>query len=281
MSGTQSLSTTTVPKLSVLLPTYNNAAYIRPTLESIKWADEILVVDSYSTDATVDICREYGARILQHEYIQSAKQKNWAIPQCAHEWVLQMDTDEVLEGGARGEIERALAEAAPTTHAFRLPRKNQILGEWVAAGGVYPDYQTRLFRREAGRFEDKEVHAHVVLAGEVGTLRHHILHDGMTSLSNQLRNLDRYTRYQADEYRKREKRFHWYQLVMRPFGVFGYYFLWRGGFRAGYRGFFLAALSASFDFWAHAKLWEIETFSLRASPTGKSETRPRDAGPQA
>ena len=74
-------------KLSVLLPTFNNAEIIRPTLESIRWVDEILVVDSFSTDSTLDICREYGARIIQHEYIQSAKQKNWAIPQCAHEWV--------------------------------------------------------------------------------------------------------------------------------------------------------------------------------------------------
>src|SRR3989449_11146752 len=95
-------------KLSVLLPTFNNAAIVRAALESIRWADEILVVDSFSTDNTLDICREYGARIIQHEYIQSAKQKNWAIPQCANEWVLQIDTDEVLEPGLREEIEAVL-----------------------------------------------------------------------------------------------------------------------------------------------------------------------------
>lgn len=252
--------------LSILLPTYNNAAYIRPTLESIKWADEILVVDSYSTDATLDICREYGARILQHEYVQSAKQKNWAAPQCAHEWILQMDTDEALETGAQAEIQYAIASAPADVHAFRLPRKNHVLGEWVKVCNIYPDYQTRLFRRDQGRWQDKEVHAHVEVSGRVETLQYHILHYGMKSLSNQLRNMDRYSRYQADELKKRGRRFRWTQLVFRPFAIFGYNFFWRRGFTAGYRGFLISAINTTFDFWAHAKLWELEKFNLPASP---------------
>src|SRR5712692_7793623 len=123
--------------ISVLLPTYNCAAIVRATLESIKWADEILVVDSFSTDGTLEICREYGARIIQHEYIQSAKQKNWAIPQCAHEWVLQVDTDEVLEPGLREEIASALAGAPAGTDGFQIPFKHHILGEWVRVCGLY------------------------------------------------------------------------------------------------------------------------------------------------
>jgi glycosyltransferase involved in cell wall biosynthesis len=253
-------------KLSILLPTFNNAAYIRPTLESIQWADEILVVDSFSADATLDICREYNARIIQHEYIQSAKQKNWAAPQCAHEWVLQMDTDEVLEEGAQAEIQNAIAHAPDDVHAFRLPRKNHILGEWVKVSNLYPDYQTRLFRRDFGKWQDKEVHAHVEVSGRVETLQHHILHYGMKSISNQLRNLDRYSRYQADELKKRGKKFSWTQITLRPFAIFAYYFFWTRGFTAGYRGLLIAAVNTTFDFWAHAKLWELETFDLPASP---------------
>src|SRR5882724_1566026 len=117
-------------KISVLLPTFNNAEIIRATLESIQWADEILVVDSFSTDNTLDICREYGARVIQHEYIQSAKQKNWAIPQCAHEWVLQIDSDEILEPGLREEIETELDNPHSGVDAFRLPSKHHILGQW-------------------------------------------------------------------------------------------------------------------------------------------------------
>ena len=253
-------------KISILLPTFNSAAQVRPTLESVKWADEILVVDSFSSDGTLALCREYGARIIQHEYIQSAKQKNWAIPQCAHEWILQIDTDEILEPGGSAEIITVLTNAAADTHAFRLPRKNHILGQWLTVGNLYPDYQTRLFRRDLARFEDKQVHAHVRVPGRVSTLQHHLLHYGMKSISNQLRNLDRYSRYQADELKKRGKKFHWHQLALRPIAVFGYYFFWKRGFVAGYRGWLVAALSASFDFWAHAKLWELEAFQLDASP---------------
>src|SRR5882724_5135142 len=253
-------------KISVLLPTFNNAEIIRATLESIQWADEILVVDSFSTDSTLDICREYGARIIQHEYIQSSKQKNWAIPQCAHEWVLQIDTDEVLEAGAKEEILTRTAAAPPEVHAFALPRKNHVLGKWISTANLYPDLQTRVFRRDVGRFEDKEVHAHVSVPGKIEVLEHNVLHYGMTSISKQLSNIDRYSRYQADELRKRGKQFTWTQLVVRPLAVFGYYYFRKLGFTAGYRGLLIATLNATHDFWAHAKLWELEVSELANVP---------------
>ena len=253
-------------KISVLLPTFNNAEIIRATLESIQWADEILVVDSFSTDSTLDICREYGARIIQHEYIQSSKQKNWAIPQCAHEWVLQIDTDEVLEAGAKEEILTRTAAAPPEVHAFALPRKNHVLGKWISTANLYPDLQTRVFRRDVGRFEDKEVHAHVFVPGKIEVLEHNVLHYGMTSISKQLSNIDRYSRYQADELRKRGKRFRWTQLILRPPAVFAYYYFRKLGFTAGYRGLLIATLNATHDFWAHAKLWELEVSELANVP---------------
>src|SRR5579885_3327496 len=98
--------------ISALLPTFNSAKTVRRTLESIKWVDEILVVDSYSSDETLDICREYGARIIQHEYINSSKQKNWALPQCQNECVLEIDSDEVLSEGLIEEIKQAVATAS-------------------------------------------------------------------------------------------------------------------------------------------------------------------------
>jgi len=253
-------------KLSVLLPTFNNAGIIRATLDSISWVDEILVVDSFSTDNTLDICREYGARILQHEYEQSAKQKNWAIPQCAHDWVFQIDSDEVLEPGLREEIEAVLENPPAGVNGFRINFKHHVLDQWVRVCGLYPEYHLRLFRRDAGRFEDKEVHAHVQVPGEVGTLQRHMLHFGMTSLSKQLSNLDRYSRYQADELRKRGKRFSWSQVVLRPPAVFGYHYFWKRGFLAGYRGLWLAAITMTSDFWVHAKLWELEALNLPSSP---------------
>lgn len=253
-------------KISVLLPTGNSEKIVRDCLEAIKWTDEILVVDSYSTDHTLDICREYGARVVQHDYVQSAKQKNWAIPQCAHEWVLQVDTDEILEPGLREEIEQILSNPPADVDGYQMPFKHHILGEWVRVVGLYPEYHLRLFRKSVGRFNDKEVHARVEVPGRVLTTRHHILHYGMTSISKQLGNVDRYSRYQADELKKRGKQFHWTQLAFRPFAIFAYHYFGQRGFTAGYRGFLLSALDATFDFWTYAKLWEMESLNLKTSP---------------
>jgi glycosyltransferase involved in cell wall biosynthesis len=254
------------PRISILLPTFNNAASVRETLESVKWADEILVVDSFSTDSTLEICTEYSARIIQHEYINSAKQKNWALPKCANEWVLQIDTDEVLEPGAPEEIEQALNSIEPQVEAFRLPRKNHVLGRWVRRAGIYPDYQTRLFRRDAGRWTEREVHAHVDVAGETRTLQHHILHFGMPNISKQLRNLDRYTRYEADELRKQGVSFGWTRATIRPCLVFAKRYIWDRGFLEGWRGFIVCAYLAIYSFLTQAKLWEMEELGLEQSP---------------
>jgi len=253
-------------KLSVLIPTYNCEGIIRECLESVKWANEIVIVDSFSTDGTVDICREYTDRVLQHEFLGHARQKNWAIPRCSHEWVLQLDSDERLEPGLKDEIQALLAAPPEGVDAFRIPRKNHVLGAWMRACGLYPDYQTRLFLKSVGRFEEREVHEHLHVPGQVGTLKHHILHYGMPSISKQLVNLDRYTRYEANELRKRGKRFRWYQLILRPPAIFVYRYLWKLGFTAGYRGFILAAYLAIYDFLAHAKLWEMEDLGLDRSP---------------
>lgn len=254
------------PKITVLLPTFNNETGIRSTLESVSWAEEILVVDSFSTDHTLDICREYGARVIQHEYIQSAQQKNWAAPQCTHDWVLQIDTDEVLEPGLREEIVKAVANASPEVEAFRIPRKNHVLGRWMRYGGIYPDYQTRLFRRDRGRWIDREVHARVAVKGRVETLTHHIMHYGMPNISKQLRNLDRYTRYEADEMLKNGTRFRWYRLTLRPWLVFFHRYLLRRGFCEGWRGLVVCGYLMIYDFLSQAKLWEIEELGLENSP---------------
>ncbi len=254
------------PRVSALLPTYNCADIVRDTLDSIKWADEILVVDSYSTDGTLDICREYGARIIQHEYINSAKQKNWARPQCRCEWVFQIDSDEILEPDLQKEIEDAIATAPQNVKAFKIPRRNYVLGKWMRYGGIYPDYQTRLFRRDQGRWLEREVHAHVIVPGEVKPLQHHILHYGMPSISKQLRNLNRYTRYEADELRKQMKQFNWCHFIVYPWLFFAYRYLWLRGFLDGWRGFIVCGYLAIYCFLTYAKLWEMKELKLERSP---------------
>ena len=245
-------------KLSVLLPTYNEAAKIAACLESVRWADEILVVDSYSTDDTLAIAREYGTRIVTHEYINSARQKNWAIPQCTYEWVLQIDADERLEPVLQQEIQAVLESPPSDVDGYRMSFKHHILGRWVKVMGLYPEYHLRLFRRDVGRFQDREVDAHVVVPGRVVTLEGHFLHYGVASISQRLRSLDRYTRYEADERAKQGRRFSARQMIARTLGAFFYTFIWQRGYMAGMRGLILSVHKADFVFWTYAKLWEKE-----------------------
>ncbi len=254
------------PKISVLLPTKNVEGIISDVLESVAWADEILVVDSFSTDSTVAVCRSHGAKILQHEYINSAKQKNWAFPQCQYDWILQIDSDEILEEGFYNELIEKLSHVPENVHAFRIPRKNHILGQWMRHSGIYPDYQNRLFRKDQGRWIEREVHAHVVVPGEIQTFDHHILHDGMPHFSKQIKNLDRYTRYEADEMLKKGKRFRLLRLLWHPWFVFFQRYVLYCGFLDGLRGFIYCVYLAFYDFLSYVKLWEIETLNLDRSP---------------
>ena len=254
------------PPITVLLPTYNCEASVRDTLQSVKWADEILVVDSFSTDGTLDICRSYGARVIQHQYVNSASQKNWAVPQSLHEWVLQIDSDEVLQPGLREEIERTVANARQETHAFRIPRRNHFLGKWMRFGAMYPDYQIRLFRRDHGGWQSREVHAHLMVAGRIETLAHAILHSDAPCIAARIRHMDRYTRYEADELRKSGRHFRWHDLVIRPWAAFLYRYIWCQGFRDGWRGFIYCAYMGTYVLLTRAKLWELEELNVTRSP---------------
>ena len=242
--------------LSVLLPTYNEEDMIKDCLESVKWADEILVVDTFSTDHTLEIAREYGARIIQHEYINSAKQKNWAIPQCKYEWVLQIDADERLDLQTQREIQTIMISPASDIDGYMIRRKNHMFGQWIRTMDAYPGWRLSLFKRDVGRYQDKEVDAVVIVPGEVGKLQGHVLHYGFESISHRLKSLDRYTRYESDEREKQGRHYSWFNVTVRPFAAFIYYYIFKLGFLEGTRGIILAYLKSDFLFWTYAKLWE-------------------------
>jgi glycosyltransferase involved in cell wall biosynthesis len=252
--------------VSVLVPTFNAAATLAATLDSVQWADEIVVVDSFSTDETLKIATTHGARVLSHPYQNSASQKNWALPECRCDWVLQLDSDEELSPGLQEEIAGALRGVHADIHAFRIPRKNLFLGQWMRYGGNYPDYQTRLFRRGRGHWQEREVHAHVEVSGHVQTLRYPIIHHDWPTLSKMLERLDRYTGYEAAELRKHGTRFRWFDLLLRPAAAFLYRFVWLHGFRDGWRGLIFCAYTAFYVFMTRAKLWEISVPEIDRSP---------------
>lgn len=244
--------------LTVLIPCYNNADIIERCLRSVTWADEILLCDSFSTDDTLAIGARFGARIIQHEYINSAKQKNWAIPQASHPWVLLVDTDEVVPPELQQEIRAFLEDPPSDVDACRIARRNIILGRWVSDLTLWPDYVTRLFRRETARYEEREVHADIVVPGRVHTLQHPLIHYGTPTWSKQISQLDRYTRYQAIEYYRQGRRFSWWRILTRPLAAFFYYYAWTRGYRHGMRGLFLSVHAAIYSFYTYAKLWEME-----------------------
>lgn len=253
--------------VTVLIPTYNCQTHLVKCLESVKWADEILICDSYSTDRTLEIVRQYTDRIIQHEYINSAKQKNWAIPQAKHEWVLLIDSDEMLEPELQREILDLLANIPEGYDGFRIPRKNLVFGKWIKSCHMYPDYNTRLFRRDVSRYVDKEVHADVVVPGAIGTLKNAFVHHDFEDVAETVVKWGRYTRYEGDQMVKVGRVWHWYNILFRPPVLFLYLYFWTGAFREGYRGFYVAVMWSYYVFLKHARLWEKE---WRASTDGKT-----------
>ena len=253
-------------KVSILLPTYNCEDTIISTLQSIKWADEIIVIDSFSNDKTLDLVGGFGCKIFQHKYINSAKQKNWALTYCTHDWVFQIDSDEILEPGADEIFRTAITNASETLHCYKMPRKNHVLGKWVKYGGLYPDWEYRLFRKKYGKWWNREVHSRIVVPGTIGILDTHLVHYGMPNISKQLSNLNRYTRYEADELTKENIKFSFVKWILGPVYIFMRRYFLLQGFRDGWRGLFLAVYTSFYIFLSYTKLLEIQLLKLDRSP---------------
>jgi hypothetical protein len=173
-------------------------------------------------------------------------------------WILIVDTDERVSPALRHEIERVLEDPGGRT-AFRIPRANHVFGRWLRNGGNWPDYQIRLFRRDCARYQDREVHAHMIVEGEVGTLRNPLLHFPHRSLGSFRRVLlQRYTTWEAMEKHKQGVRFHWHSLLIRPAGAFADRYLVKRGYRDGWQGLFMASLWLVYVVMTYLKLRKLQ-----------------------
>lgn len=257
-------------RLSVVLITRNEAPRIRRCLESVRWADELIVVDQWSTDGTADICREYGATIIQRDMRAGfGEQKQFAIGQASCPWILSLDADEVVTPELRSEIEAALRQPGPYV-GFTLPRLTRYLGRFIRHCGWYPMPVLRLFRRGRGRFTDSAVHEEVRVDGPVGQLRADLLHYSYDSLGDHLRKLDLYTSYDAQMLARRGIRLTpwkapWF-FIGKPLLVFFRKYLLQQGFREGRQGLILSGMAAFVTLVNYAKLWEM---SLGRQDKGK------------
>ena len=243
------------PRLSVVVITLNEAERLRACLESAAWADELVVVDAESQDKTVQIAREFTDRVLVRPWAGFAEQKNFAVAQATGDWILSLDADEEVPPELRAEIQ-ALLGAEPAEDGYRVPRRNIFWGRWIRHGGLYPDWQLRLFRRGRGRFVERTVHESVRVEGRVGRLESPLVHRSYRDVADFLERADRYSTLAAAEWVRSGRRAGVGDLVVRPAGRFLSMYVVRGGFLDGWPGFLLACLYAYYVFVRSAKVWE-------------------------
>lgn len=262
--------------LTVIIPAYNVEAYLDKQIKVVKTlADEILICDSYSTDRTLEIAAEHGARVVQHEYITSAKQKNWAIPQARCEWVLILDSDELPEPELAEEIRVFLAGPPPEDVDLAwIPRKNLFWGEWMRRSSDYPDRQSRLFRRDKGRYDGREVHSHVVVPGQSVEFRHALLHDDFTDISSWWLKTNRYLRYELQEAQKQGRRWTFRRQFVYPWVIFGRDYFVRGAFVHGVPGFFRVFLKVLTYVMVQFKIFESELRNRKTDRVREKSSNP-------
>lgn len=256
--------------LTVIVPTYNEERSIRACLESVQWADEILVVDSFSTDDTLEIAGPLCTRIIQREYNNSASQKNWAIPQAAHRWVMILDSDEQVSPALQQEI-RGLMKSRPPLEGYVIKRLNHFHGKPIRHGGWGRDRVLRLFDKEKGRYQEKHVHAEVEVQGGTGELENYILHDTFRGFDDYLRKINRYTAWGAADLRQKGRRAWAPDVFLRPMGRFLKRYILQGGFLDGAEGLMVTGIDTYATFLKYAKLWEMERLAR--------ESRGAESGP--
>lgn len=243
--------------LSVAIITWNEEERLRACLESVAWASEIVVVDAESSDKTVAIAREFTDRVWIRPWSGFAAQKNFALDQTTHAWVLSLDADERVTPALRGEVEGVLAADGPAD-GYALARKNFFWGAWVRHGGLYPDWQVRLFRRGRGRFVQHSVHESVSVQGTVGRLTHPLVHESYRNLEEFVQRSNRYSTLAARQWLTGGRRVGLADLILRPLARFVSMYALKGGFLDGWRGLVLAVLYAQYVFLRTAKIWELQ-----------------------
>jgi glycosyltransferase involved in cell wall biosynthesis len=239
-------------KISATIITYNEERNIARAIESLRCADEILVLDSGSSDRTTEIAEKHGARIVDSPWPGYAKQKNLAAERAANDWILSIDADESLSEALEAEIWQ-LKKHGPDFDAYTMPRLARYLGRWIHHSGWYPDRKVRLYDRRKASWVGAYVHESVRVEGRVGHLESNLLHFTCESLSEHLKTMDRYTTLAAEQLLASKQNVTWGRLVLEPpWTFFRTYFL-KLGFLDGVEGLAIANMAALYNFVKYAK----------------------------
>jgi glycosyltransferase involved in cell wall biosynthesis len=261
--------------LSVAIITLNEEANLARTLASVRFADELVVVDSGSTDRTLEIAKSFGAKVFTEPWKGFARQKNSAIEKCVGTWVLSLDADEELTAELQREISLMLesdATNAPKIDGYRLRLRHVFLGRWMRHGGYYPDLKLRLFRRitpsGAACFTDRPVHESIQIAGRVETLKNDFLHHGYPDLNIYLEHMNRYSSLGGQIVAAKGKVSHlWpafcWNVLLVPILTFVWNFFFRLGFMDGREGLLLHLYHSAYISWKYAKAWQRGSPAVR------------------
>jgi glycosyltransferase involved in cell wall biosynthesis len=242
--------------LSVVLITHNAAAQLAECLASVAFADEVVVVDSGSNDGTIELAARYGARVVAKDWLGFGRQKQFAVEQAAHDWVLCLDADERVSPELAASLVRALQE--PAARVYRMARCNRFLGRWLRHGEGYPDWSPRLFDRRHARWSDDGVHEKVLYAVSPGTLEGDLLHESGEDLGRYLEKQNRYTALAAQELHRRGQRAGLAELALSPLLRFFKFYLLRLGFLDGLPGLVHISIGCMNSFMKYAKLIELQ-----------------------
>jgi len=244
-------------ELSVIIITYNEQENIRDCLESVKWSDEIVIVDSFSNDKTVEIAREYTSKVFQNKWTNFSQQKNLALGKASSEWVLNIDADERATSELKEEILTILNSKFQSFDGYYIPRRNHYLGRWIRHCGWYPDYKLRLFLRGKGRFNERTVHESVVVEGRKGYLKSCLNHYSYKNLSDHLSHIDKFSSLAAEEMFKDGRRARVFDLLFRPITRFIRMYLMNRGYLDGIYGLIVSLMGSFYVLTKYLKLWEL------------------------
>ena len=241
--------------LSACVITYNEADRIEACIASLAFCDEIIVVDSHSTDATRALASAAGARVIERDWPGYRSQKQFAVETATHDWVLCLDADERISDSLRDEIIVLREQDFVGASGWKFPRCTEYFGRYLRHGNGYPDRVLRLFDRRCGAWAGREIHEHVEVQGTVARLRGELMHDAYRNLADQLRRLENYARLMAEHMHAKGRRAHWWNLLLNPGWRFFRGYILRGGFLDGWRGLILAYIEANYVRQKFIKLW--------------------------
>ena len=244
-------------KITAIIPTKNEARNIAAAVDSVSWADEILVIDSFSTDETVAIAQQKGAKVIQRVFDSFGKNKNYAIEQATHPWIFVLDADERVTPELQLEI-KTILQATPPKAAYWIYRQNYFMDQPVRYSGWQSDKVIRLFRKDC-RYKEVNVHEEIQATGEVGVLKNKLVHYTYTNISQYLQKWDYYTTLSAKDRAGKTKEVTLYHLAFKPLARFFRHYIIKLGFLDGKVGFIISYMAAVSVFMRYLKLWRFKT----------------------